>query len=526
MAGACGKSDYCCYPICDFGTDPGCHNPCGSIRNGVIGSQTISFLAEPGKYGALEAHGAPYSGGSFQNLGTVLGFSQRASDMSFFLGNMYSDQPCNELKTQRAYIMFDTNCLNASQNIASASFKSSAWTGYAGGFQMKTGIYVDQSTYPDSSNNWILNPATFDTATRGIQGTRILSDTSVPNSVSVPTNLVRRENKTRFVFIVDNIQHDAGGYNYQFNPEGTSEFRLGATSLPECQDYLWGKIACGGSSGTMGNSICAYKGNGNLHCGVADPCMTGSNLQPGCWGANPPSNVFTCERIWWSALIQNSYGPKLEVTLCNPGYFNNCDYTNSCSGTRTTSPYNSCDLLTDVACGQETSCTSGNCCADGKDNNCNGLTDCDDPTCASDPKCPQEENITNGNCANTIDDDFNNECDYDTSSYDPVTCTHGDHGCPVTIQAITVNTTNPCPNGKLIVNCTASVSGVNSVDAWFDNVKCDWIPGSWHGNTGSFLCPASGSGQQIARCTINTTRSYQNSTDMLTTVTVGGCPNC
>lgn len=57
------------------------------------------------------------------------------------------------------------------------------------------------------------------------------------------------------------------------------------------------------------------------------------------------------------------------LSCCTPQYYNNCDSTNGCGGTRATSPYNSCDLTSNIACGSEPAGCNG------VDNNCDGIVD-------------------------------------------------------------------------------------------------------------------------------------------------------
>jgi hypothetical protein len=53
-------------------------------------------------------------------------------------------------------------------------------------------------------------------------------------------------------------------------------------------------------------------------------------------------------------------------------------------------------------------------CGDGQDNDCDELTDCDDPNCAGSPQCPGPEEI----CGNCLDDDGDGFVDLD----DPDCC--------------------------------------------------------------------------------------------------------
>ncbi len=55
-------------------------------------------------------------------------------------------------------------------------------------------------------------------------------------------------------------------------------------------------------------------------------------------------------------------------SACTANYFNDCDSTDGCGGTKNTAPHNSCDLSDNVACGTESVC-------DGVDNNCDTKID-------------------------------------------------------------------------------------------------------------------------------------------------------
>lgn len=54
----------------------------------------------------------------------------------------------------------------------------------------------------------------------------------------------------------------------------------------------------------------------------------------------------------------------LSSCACTPYYYNNCDSTDGCGATRSTSPYNSCSLTSATSCDTETTCN------DGIDNDC------------------------------------------------------------------------------------------------------------------------------------------------------------
>ncbi len=153
------------------------------------------------------------------------------------------------------------------------------------------------------------------------------------------------------------------------------------------------------------------------------------------------------------------------ITTCTPSYVNSCDNSDGCGNTRSTSPYNSCNLATAGACGTETACT------DSVDNNCNG------------------------------------ESDYDSRDG-----RHGDSSCAVGVTGISVSNANPYVNTAISVSCTSTATNVNSISATLGGSSC--LYSSWSGNVVSFSCnTGSSAGAKMATCYVDTTKSYKSGSD-------------
>ncbi|ODS35834.1 hypothetical protein BEH94_05620 [Candidatus Altiarchaeales archaeon WOR_SM1_SCG] len=136
------------------------------------------------------------------------------------------------------------------------------------------------------------------------------------------------------------------------------------------------------------------------------------------------------------------------------------------------------------------------------------------------------------NCNNGIDDDCDGtsltefEADYDTMDRGPAghVPSHGDDGCPVGIDSISVSDSNPCPGETIEVKCKSGVGVVNSINAYIDSTLCTFI--GWSGDDARFSCPVGSVGSKTVKCTVDATKSYQSENDKTTTITVGGPPCC
>ena len=103
-----------------------------------------------------------------------------------------------------------------------------------------------------------------------------------------------------------------------------------------------------------------------------------------------------------------------------------------------------------------------------------------------------EASVANG-CNDGIDNDCDREKDWDTAMYSPDPRNgltrgpeKGDNNCAVGVTGISVSKDNPWLNENIEVTCTTTVSGINSVDAFIGNDKCNYVENSWNGNNVKF----------------------------------------
>jgi cysteine-rich repeat protein len=135
-------------------------------------------------------------------------------------------------------------------------------------------------------------------------------------------------------------------------------------------------------------------------------------------------------------------------------------------------------------------------------------------------------------CDNGIDDDHDLEWDWDTLDRGPWgdIPNHGDDNCSIGVSSIDVSDTTPYENSIIEVNCTSTVPGVNSVDAFISNTLIfDPISAtacsdtSWNGDIVSFDCDVGAGGIKSAICIINTSRSYQDGLNQSLEIDVQFC---
>ena len=132
-----------------------------------------------------------------------------------------------------------------------------------------------------------------------------------------------------------------------------------------------------------------------------------------------------------------------------------------------------------------------------------------------------------GMCNDGIDNDCDGEKDWDTAMSAPDSINgltrgpqKGDNNCAVGVTGIFVSKDNPWLGEGVEVTCTATVSGINSVDAFIDTEKCNYIENSWSGNNVKFLCLTNSLGNKIVKCTIDKTKSYQSQSGSEQTKTI------
>ena len=148
-------------------------------------------------------------------------------------------------------------------------------------------------------------------------------------------------------------------------------------------------------------------------------------------------------------------------------------------------------------------------------------------------------------CTDGIDNNCNGEADYDNSSG-----FHGDSACPVGVMSLLIPT--PVPESTyFIMNCTSTVTGVNSIATYFDRndnlvadgtEECPFV--GWSGMNAQFNCSSGTynlvtSGLRYGQCNVDTAKSYNSTGRVLNTTTIldiactdadgdgyGVCPNC
>lgn len=154
-------------------------------------------------------------------------------------------------------------------------------------------------------------------------------------------------------------------------------------------------------------------------------------------------------------------------------------------------------------------CTPACSCAPGwKDSDGNMANGCDTRT--------KENEAVNG-CSNGIDDDVDGEWDYDTLDRGGAgnIPSHGDNDCSVGVTNILVSDSTPAKEENFEVTCTATVAQINSVDAFIDNQRCNYIENSWSGSNVKFSCSTYqlSIGSHVVKCIIDKTKSYQSGAD-------------
>jgi len=89
-----------------------------------------------------------------------------------------------------------------------------------------------------------------------------------------------------------------------------------------------------------------------------------------------------------------------------------------------------------------------------------------------------------------------------------------------------------CPGETIKLYCTIADyidRGVNSIDAYIGSTQCSWDDGfGWSDHTTRFTCtiPTDASGSITARCTVNTTKSYQSGSDQTTSISIKPISQC
>ncbi|MFH0875063.1 MAG: VWA domain-containing protein [archaeon] len=302
---------------------------------------------------------------------------------------------------------------------------------------------------------------------------------------------------------------------------------MGACNAPADSLCIGNCDYCSGGTCAANVGLCS---DGYGLCGY--PTCTGSGTAYNC-GNTAYGTSTQCNSAWECTSLQNTnnaynngaYGYQTQGYCDGSG---SCDFSGSTSNPDAGSSscecvisgiQGTCDIDAEIGCWDGSSCCgddsgehwevtgvgSSRCCG-------TGLTCVDSSgTCRSGAEI----------CTfNAIDDDCDGECDYDNTY-----CSKGDNNCPVGVTAIS-NTGDLCPKASFTVDCTSTVSNVNSVSARIDGqTQCNYV--SWIGNVVRFTCTApTAVGTYTARCYVDSSKSYVSGSDVTDQFTVTNSPTC
>src|SRR5205823_1762045 len=165
--------------------------------------------------------------------------------------------------------------------------------------------------------------------------------------------------------------------------------------LIDCFDPTCTTLACGPNGrGCDPDGGCVCSGNGGVIQTVERACTDGHDndcngltdcADPGCATASCGANGKVCTDAGVCGCSGNGGTAQQTETICNDGHDNDCNGATDCA--ETSCRGSSCGTFGKI-CGDAGSCAcSGNggtsqasetLCTDGKDNDCDGLTDCAD----------------------------------------------------------------------------------------------------------------------------------------------------
>ena len=268
----------------------------------------------------------------------------------------------------------------------------------------------------------------------------------------------------------------------------------------KCYDKTANGGSCLSNSACCSNNCC-YNIYGGSCCASGTSCC----IKETCTGYDPETG--DCRSYSYT------YSCCLSTQVCSGG---TC-VTPSCTSNSNCNDNNICTIDTCNNPGQYNAY-----CSYSWTNNCDATThtNCQSQTCAGSTyycsydgsswrwRSPAPSEV----CTDHIDNNCDGKCDYD-SMY----CSHGDSACPVAVTAIAVSDSSPVENTIIQVTCTVSVA-VNSISAYIDSNQCSWT--SWNGNNAIFNCNVGSAGTKTAKCTVDTTKSYQSGSDKTQTITV------
>jgi hypothetical protein len=171
--------------------------------------------------------------------------------------------------------------------------------------------------------------------------------------------------------------------------------------LIDCQETACNTMGCGTNGKVCQGTTCGCSGNGGTAQAAETLCNDGKDndcdglidcQEAACNGQSCGANGLVCQGTS-CACAGNGGSPQAVESLCGDAHDNDCDGVNDCFDS-------SCANLTCAANGlvcQGTACVCGgnggtlegseSICTDGHDNDCNGLTDCAENACSADPSC-------------------------------------------------------------------------------------------------------------------------------------------
>jgi len=291
----CSANGVCCFPVCSYDPnasnyDSDCENYCPEFGTGTV---TINFPPIPNiGLGSLKAQG---------DKNGLKAIGSRA------FGNFYANVTnrwagtinCNYPHFQRVFAIMSTSCIPKNATINSATFKFSIDS--RSGSQPSS-VWIDNSTYKDNNNNWIINPSNYPN-----NGVKINERSNLyygNQLINVPSQYIKKDgNNTRFFL--------------RFGNSIISDAKL-ADDVYDCDSRK--PYSCGGHP----SCACRWLNGRTPKCGRSDPCYWKSNLSDPCSGcplSGYPSsqNSHGCYHSSWMSGIVSGTNPILQVTFYNPG---------------------------------------------------------------------------------------------------------------------------------------------------------------------------------------------------------------
>ena len=296
-----GGDGVCCFPACSY--DPGSPNYDSDCKDYCpefgTGTQVVKFPPLPDiGTGFLAAYGDKWG---IKGVSSKRGYG----DFHATVENRWSGLvSCDYPNFSRGFAIIDTSCIPENAIIQSANFEF--YVDSRKGAQPSS-VWVDNSSYPDNDNRWIINPTNF--PNNGILLNKLDKLYYGNVSISVPVDYIKKAGEhTRFF--------------YRFGDDMVSDAKL-ADDLYDCRSKD-APYTCGPST----KCACRWLNGRSPKCGKADPCYYASNLRNPCAdgfqctdqkGAPPSTNAYGCYHLSWMNSPITGTSPILEVTFYNPG---------------------------------------------------------------------------------------------------------------------------------------------------------------------------------------------------------------